>query len=302
MKTVFKLTETDLQKLRKLAELGKMDSEIAKELNVTDGAIFYWRKKLGIKSKFTYDKISKMDKKQFEILFKQGLKDKEIAEKLGVKPITVFGYRKYHNIIREDYRFNKEVPLTQFQKEVLIGTVLGDSSLILSGKEASPKLVCMHGKMQKEYCEYKTSIFKSIGAKCTYAKRKTADKRTGIFYESYRLQTPANPALKQYYNSFYINGKKQFPLSLLKEFTAVSLAFMYMDDGSKINKTYQISTLCFDKESLNKFRMFLLKRFSLETSLFKNNTLYIKQSSSETFKTLILPYIIDSMKYKLHVS
>lgn len=38
---------------------GMMDSEIAKQLGVTDGAIFYWRKKLGLKTKFNYSKISK---------------------------------------------------------------------------------------------------------------------------------------------------------------------------------------------------------------------------------------------------
>ena len=113
------------------------------------------------------------------------------------------------------------------------------------------------------------------------------------------MYIPANPALKSWYDSFYKNKVKCIPFNLFKYFTSVSLAFMYMDDGSKIGNTYQIATNCFTKEEITKFRIFLLEKFNLETSMFKSHVLYIKQCSANHFTELVKPYIIPSMQYKL---
>lgn len=305
MNTTTKLTKEDLEKIKTLATEGKMDSEIAKELSVKvcTQTIANWRNKFGIKSKFTYDKISKIKEEKLKKLFSQGLSDYAIAKELRVNHATVFGYRKRHGYVRKnDLRFNKKIPLTQMQKEVLIGTLLGDSSLRVSGKQASPSFVCMHGVKQKDYTFYKAKIFESLEAKVSNHKRKISDKRNGNFYEDYTVSMPANPAFRKYYTAFYKNGKKHIPSKLLKDFTAASLAFMYMDDGSKMRDGYQIATMCFNRKELNEFRIFLLKKFALETSLFKSNVLYIKKNSVGIFTELISPYVIDCMKYKLHVS
>lgn len=66
-----------------------------------------------------------------------------------------------------------------------------------------------------------------------YSKRRNPDPRTGIYYEKYFCRTPCNPALNYLYEAFYKNKKKVIPFELLDNFTAKSLAFMYMDDGSK---------------------------------------------------------------------
>ena len=65
-KTTEKITDSMKNKLMELYKEGKMDTEIASILGVTSNAIFYWRKKLNLKSTFTYSKISKIDKDKFE--------------------------------------------------------------------------------------------------------------------------------------------------------------------------------------------------------------------------------------------
>lgn len=302
MKTTEKITEEMKNRLIVMYNEGKMDPEIAKELNVSKSAILYWRKKLNLPSKFEYSKISKINNSEFEKLFYSGISDYDIAKQLNMSPEGVYSHRIRHGYNRNtDLRFNKPIALSDFQKQVLLGTVLGDSSLE-NKKGANTYLTCAHGIKQKDYCIYKTQIFESLGAKCTYHKRKKLDKRTGIYYEDYTMYVPSNPKLNYWHDAFYKNGKKVIPFSLFKYFTEVSLAFMFMDDGTKIGQSYSIATNCFSTEEILEFRKFLFNKFNIETTMFKSNIVYIKKSSSKLFTKLISPYICECMKYKLHVS
>ena len=60
-KTTEKITPSMKETLISLYNEGKMDTEIANVLNVSRSAIFYWRKQLGLKTRFTYSKIAKFD-------------------------------------------------------------------------------------------------------------------------------------------------------------------------------------------------------------------------------------------------
>ena len=192
--------------------------------------------------------------------------------------------------------------MTDFQKQVLIGTMLGDANFSMGKNGVSPSMSCAHGIKQKEYCEYKTKIFESLGAKCNYHKRNTIDKRTNIYYEDYTMYVPANPEFLPYFKSFYPNGKKVIPFDLFNQFTEVSLAFMFMDDGSKASSGYRIATNCFTKSDIMQFQNFLLEKFNIETSLCADNSIYIRANSRNLFTYLISPYMIDCLRYKLNVS
>lgn len=299
-KTTEKITETMKEQLIALYNQGKMDSEIAKELKVTNSAIHYWRKKLNLKSKFDYSKISKIDKNKFEELFKLNVSDYKIAKILNISPEGVYCYRKRHGYYRENLTENKTIELSTFQKEVLIGIMLGDGWLGIGKQCKNPKFRTAHCNKQKEYSEHITTIFKNLNWKCYYSKRKTPDKRNGIYYESYVVESPTNSALAYFYNAFYNNKKKIIPFNLFKDFTEISLAFMFMDDGSKTKNSYTIATNCFTKDEIDKFRIFLKQKFDIETSMFKSKVIYILSKSKNKFTSLIKPYIIPCMQYKLH--
>ena len=255
-----------------------------------------------IKSKFTYNKISKIDNNKFEELFNRGLSDYIIAKKLNMSPSGIYSHRIRYNYLREkNLRLNDSIKLTDFQKQVLIGTMLGDASFRLSDGCVSPRVSCAHGIKQKEYCEYKTEIFKNLGAKCKYHKRNVIDKRTGIYYEDYTMYIPANPEFLYYYKEFYPENKKTIPINLLNQFTEVSLAFMFMDDGSKTKNGYKIATNCFTLCSIETFIKFLNEKWDIEASIHKDKGIYIKSNSKKIFKKLISPYICECMKYKLWI-
>lgn len=297
-KTLFKLTEEDKETLIALYNQGLMDTQIAQLLSVSRSAIYYWRKKLNMQTTFDYSKIRKFDNQKFEELFNQGLSDYKIGKLLNVSPDTIYGHRMRHGYFRENYRLNKEIPLTDFQKQVLIGTLLGDSSL--RKPNMNPSFSCAHGAKQKDYSEHLAKIFDSLGAKCCYHKRNIKDKRNGILYEDYTVSIPTNPSFLKYYNAFYSTGKKVIPIDLLKEeFTEVSLAYMFMDDGTKTRSSYKIATNCFAKENVEEFQELLKNKWGIETSIHHDNGLYIMTKSAALFKYLISPYICDCLKYKL---
>ena len=302
-KTIFKVTEKMKQQIVALYNRGLMDSEIAKQIGgITDGTVFYWRKKLGLKTKFDYSQVSKIDNEKFKKLFEQGLSDYVIAKELGMSPDGVFSHRQRHGYNRESLLWAKPVPLSQFQKEVIMGTLLGDASLRMCKRGCSPILSCAHGVAQKEYCEYKTKIFKSLGAECKYHKRSTPDKRNGKYYEDYTMRAPANPELQVWYDAFYPDGKKVIPVEMFDYFTAASLAFMFMDDGCKTSTSYSISTNCFGIEELKIFCKMLKDKFNIDTTIWKDHIVYIKANSRNLFEHLIKPYMCNCMLYKLQVS
>lgn len=294
-----KMSAEDIDKAMKMAEDGYMDTEIAKVFGVTAGNIQTHRKKRGIKSKFSYDKISKIDNSKFEKLFRQGLSDEKIAIELGMTADGIYSHRIRHGYLRENYALSKPKELSNFQKQVLIGTMLGDSSFKMGKDMVNPAVTCAHCVAQKEYCEYKAYIFESLGAHTKYHKRSKPDKRNGKCYEDYTMFIPANPMLLDWYNAFYPKGKKVIPFNLFQHFTEVSLAFMFMDDGSKASTGGLLATNCFEVDEIKLFQNFLLEKFNIETTLLKDHALYIKAKSYRLMKSQIEPYMCECMKYKI---
>lgn len=295
-----KMSKEDVERAMQMAREGYMDSEIAKKFGVTDGAIFNHRKCKGITSLFDYSKVSKIDNTKFEELFHQGLTDAEIGNILGMSSDGIYAHRVRHGYLRESYAVAKPKELSEFQKQVLLGTMLGDASFRMGKGSLNPAITCAHCIKQKEYCEYKTSIFENLGAYCKYHKRNTPDKRNGICYEDYTMFVPSNPELINWYKAFYPNGKKVIPIELLRYFTEVSLAFMFMDDGSRTRSSIKIATNCFTREELKIFQHFLRNKFNIETTIHGDNGLYFKSKSFQIVKSLIEPYICNCMKYKIN--
>lgn len=293
------LTKKEEEIIIKLYEEGKMDSEISKITGICRGTICYFRKRKGLPTKFNYEKIGKIKKEEFLPLFKAGKSDAEIAKILNVKEGSIWWYRKRKGYKVKNRSVSKAIKLSDFQKQVLIGTVLGDGHLNNNGG-INTRFVLAHSPKQKELSENIFNIFKNLNAVLEYRKTKKLDIRNNKFYELYWVRIPANPCLNIYYNSFYKNKKKRIPFDLFYNFTEVSLAYLFMDDGSKTTSGYIISTNCFTTEDINKFKDFLYNKWGLETSVFKNNQIYIKANSVKLFNYLISPYILNCCKYKLH--
>lgn len=174
--------------------------------------------------------------------------------------------------------------LNTLQKEILLGILLGDASMHY--RNLRKKAVRLEIKLFKILTNDNSIIYKNHNA--FYFKTLTLE----LFFP--------------YYELFYKEGKKQIPIELLthENFTKRSLAYWFMDDGHCENKAgrYKISTQCFSFEDHKRLIDILYKRFNIETTIYKKDKSYvlvIKRTSICSFKRLIGPYIIPSMKYKL---
>lgn len=72
------------------------------------------------------------------IVQKKGFNDVEIAQKLNTTKDSIYAIRKRNNFYRESFSCDKHTTITQRQLEILTGTLLGDSSLILKKDSRNP--------------------------------------------------------------------------------------------------------------------------------------------------------------------
>lgn len=252
-------------------------------------------------------KIPESRKEDFLYYYNTGLNDYEIARKMGISDSTIYRWRRefelpplYTKVLSR----NNATYISQEQKEILCGTLLGDSSIQYYPKHnwRAPIFKCDHGPKQKEYAELLYNNLRSIGV--TIKEYRRIDKRRNKEQVSFTVKSKANPALFEFYNELYNNGKKQITENFLKNFTIKSLAYLYMDDGYAQSKTAFICTDSFSKKDIKLLRDKIKSDFNLDFHITKRNKNYrlrLLRTDFQKFRELMFPYIIDSLKYKLRV-
>lgn len=227
-------------------------------------------------------------------LYNQGLTDQQIAIKLGMHHSYISKYRKNKlslPLVRDN------IVLTKYQEEVLIGTLLGDSSIRkVHSKMLNNNLTFAHSTKHREYFINKVTILNNIISSTGEYNCKSK------FIVGNKLVATgkALKCMNIYRDIFYPNGIKIIPLDyLIEKFTEVSLSYLFMDDGNKNGNTINLNMQSFSIEELQGFVNLLRDKFNLIFNIKKDKTLYLTYSSRENFYTLVNRYIINEMKYKL---
>lgn len=259
---------------------GLSDSQIAKELHFSGGGITNFRNKLELPPNNLISDNDLVIIKELKALnYPKNLIDKLINQ-------------------TESYTVNS---LNNRDIAIIIGILLGDGNIYKSkDKTKSSCFTTVHSSTQKLYSIHIATVLQHLNSRLHYCKSKTPDKRNNKFYESYIVRLKPSQFFDELYDIFYVDGIKIIPNYIYNFYTEESLAYQYMDDGSKICGTYKIATNCFSITDLQKFQYFLLTKFNLKTTIHSDHGIYIRKESAERFKSLISPYIIDSMKYKLY--
>ena len=192
------------------------------------------------------------------------------------------------------YMDNTVGSLTQLQKSIIIGSLLGDGYLRIFPGRKNALLEINHSLKAKYYVDWKYSALESIsGSKPKI--RKGNGKRM-----AYRFYTKQLPELTVLLRAFYQNGKKIIPDDLI--LNPIILAEWFMDDGSKCNATnFYLNTQQYSLEDQNKLKV-KLKLLGLEVKLNKDKIywrLRFSTSSLPKLRELISDKIIPSMKYKI---
>ena len=103
---------------------------------------------------------------------------------------------------------------------------------------------------------------------------------------------------------FYPEGKKVVPLNLYNMLTYEALAHWIMGDGTKNHKGLTLQTQSFTIQECVFIISILIHKFNLKCSLHMQRnqpTIYISSKSMKKLIPLILPYMCNSMLYKLKI-
>lgn len=206
--------------------------------------------------------------------------------------------------------YKDRLTLTKRQREILVGTLLGDGHLETLNQGRTYRLKIEHSIKQKEYVDWLYKEFNGWVRGTPYTRTRTMllpEGSTAREITSYGFTTYSHSAFRFYAAQFYTKQKrKTIPKFIGRLLTPVSLAIWFMDDGSwKSNKhsTYIIHTLGYERVELEKLIDALSERFNIETTLHKQKQnywrLYVLSESAGKFEKLIEPYVVPSMHYKL---
>lgn len=247
---------------------------------------------------------SKLNLDRMLILYSLGYNDKRIAEHLKASISTITYARQK---ILKLKPVLETLRLTKNQEEILIGTLLGDSYIgyVYEGCKY-PCLTFGHCKKQEIYAYSKFNKLKPIMSSIrekqyvttTIIKGKVCNIQPVLYARSHNCK-----CLVEFRKAFYPKGIKIIPIEFIKDkFTAQSLAYLFMDDGCKNQKSYNLNLQCFTKENLYQFANFLREKFNLEFTVKNDKTLYLRYKSIKTFEELVYPYLTSDMMYKLNSS
>jgi len=184
--------------------------------------------------------------------------------------------------------------LNQFQKSVIIGTILGDGYLRTVPGRQNAFLEINHSISQREYVMWKYHILNGVRAGAPKV-RKGNDNRKAI-----RFHTRQSDELTALQSLFYKDKIKVIPTDL--KLDPVVLAVWFMDDGSRCRATdVYLNTQQFDTDS-QLILIQSLKKLGLEATLNKDKHYFrirfLKKSIPRLF-SLIEQTIIPSMQYKI---
>lgn len=199
---------------------------------------------------------------------------------------------------REVYRKKKKLfVLTQVQKDVLLGTILGDAGIRYRGNEC--RMHIKHSLNQISLTNYLRKIFDPI----TSMPVRVFDQQVrGKNYSFSEFVTLTHPVFTKYHQLFYSGKTKSIPGNIGELLlNPLSLAVWIMDDGSAEYAGLSIQTHSFSLGEVMLLAKVIKQNFELNTLIHSNKgkyILYFPKSSMSKLISITGNYILPEFKYK----
>lgn len=282
--------------IRQIAEKYKVSYESVR--NELSGKV-EWRKKY-------LSDFSEKQTKEAISMFDSGDSVAKIAKWFEISPPAISRLLRANNrtpisSVRK-YNHLRATPINFVQKQVLVGTVLGDGCLYKDGKRSNFKLSFGHCKKQEQYFHWKVAMFDPF----INTWRENIDKRGN----SVMLQTTTicHPGLNRFAEIFYDDQRiKHVPDNIDIYMTPLALAVWVSDDGNlKSGCNMRISSMNFSKEENYKLQNLLKRCFDLRSKVmtfnYKGKEYYqitLNKKNTQKMSDIIRPYMTECMKYKI---
>lgn len=212
------------------------------------------------------------------------------------------GYNGYPKYIKAHQTRPKEHfnVLDSWEKSIIIGTLLGDSSLLYPhGKAQNPRLVFNHGKPQEEWSKYKASKLKKLSINIT--------ERPNPGYGEIWIRgcSKCLPCLKEIHDLMYIENKKNITREVLDILNPEGIAWWYCDDGhyNKNTRDSFFRTEGFSDSEQEVIKAYFQDKYG-KCSIYTNGErghryIRLSISATENMQKEISKYIPKSMQYKI---
>lgn len=251
-----------------LYESGLTIREISEKVNLSYESVRKILKSKKVKwnrnyiSDFTPDQIKKIIEK-----FDNKESIKKIAEWYEISPPAISRILKANN--REPisssrkYDVLRQTPINSIQKQIIVGTLLGDGCLYKYSKNGNYKLSFSHCKAQAQYFHWKIAMLDPF----INNYRENIDKRGN----SIMLQTATicHQELNKFADMFYDESRiKHVPKNLDIYLTPLTLAVWYQDDGNlKSGVNARIATMSFTESENYDLRDYLKSCFDINSKV-----------------------------------
>lgn len=196
---------------------------------------------------------------------------------------------------RAYHEMRRSIRLTDLQRSIAIGTLLGDGSLIETFSKNNLRLQIDHCAAQKSYVFWKYEALKPLVLTSPTYQRGN---------RSWRFRTISHPELTALGKRFYRDRRKIVPKEIASLLTPIGLAVWFMDDGGRARDDgYILNTQSFRRYEVELLRDVLRQKFNLHPlSLHIDKSgwrLYIRKAAMQRLRLLIEPFLLPDLMYKL---
>ena len=215
--------------------------------------------------------------------------------------------RSFHTKVKASRRIG---PHNEDVLSVVIGSLLGDSYGNRRSVEGT-RFCYRQSIVHKQYLFWLYDFFYTRGYCSNIEPRKyiriLKSKNNKKEYFGYEFNTYTFRSFNWIYDMFYRKGKKIISPKLENYLTPLALAIWIMDDGGWANPGVRISTYNFSLIETKNLIFLLKKLYNLDCTIqiLKNGTqssIYIKKESVPNLTKIVLPYMHNSMYYKLGIN
>lgn len=199
--------------------------------------------------------------------------------------------------------------LTKEEKDILVGSLLGDGCLRIMDGCKAPAFSVSHSEKQKEYVFWKYEKLRKWVTTPPWREERTYHKNRSRKTISWRFQTISNTVFSDLYNTFYKNGKKIIPesLSLLLKNSPLALAVWLMDDGNRNHQSVFLNTQSFSLKEQHRLSEVLHEVYGFHVTVNKHSRsngvelhrIRIDTASTRGLKSILGNHILPQFYYKI---
>ena len=184
--------------------------------------------------------------------------------------------------------------LTQNQRSLVIGTIVGDGYVRIIPRRRNAFLEVNHSASQRMYVDWKYQMLQSIVKSEPKLRKGNGNRIACGFF------TRCLPEITDLFHYFYKERRKMIPSDLSLD--PLSLAVWYMDDGSRSGGSLYLNTQQFSMQDQETLQSILLNQYGIHSGLNRDKEYWrvrIVTADAQKFCNIIRSHVIPSMEYKL---